>query len=147
MSKSPLQAQAAQPLLRFAVRITPIRGTDALATRRFLCRFNEFLGRADLYFGGESWLFVVRSESRDLTVADQVEVLNWILEDELGASVAISPLTHCVADDLNEKSVWLQANRHDLAVAAINWLYRWDRIDAGMFFRILSRGAVTNVQQ
>ncbi len=147
MSKLTTTTQAAQPFLRFAVRITPTRGADAAVLRQFVGRFDEFLAQADLYFGGSPWLFVVRSDSRDLTVADQVEILNWILEDEIGASAAISPLTRCVADDLNEDSAWLLANRQDLAVAAINWLYRWDRIDAGMFFRILARGAVTQVHQ
>ena len=147
MRKLPMSTQAVQPFVRFAGRITPTRGADAEVLRKFVGRFDEFLASADLYFGGSPWLFVVHSDSRDLTVTDQVEILNWILEDELGASVAISPLTRCVADDLNEDSAWLLANRQDLAVAAINWLYRWDRIDAGMFFRILARGAVTQVRQ
>ncbi|MCV2351098.1 hypothetical protein [Paucibacter sp. Y2R2-4] len=142
--QTPHQTHALE-LQRFAIRVTPMRGADAKVIRRFGQRLDEYLLQRNLYFTGTPWVAIIRSNKRDLTVVDQIELLAWVLEDELCASVCLSPLTHCVATELGAEIAWVKVNRMDLTVAATHWLYRWGHLDASAVLRILESNRVTQV--
>jgi hypothetical protein len=134
-----------EELKRFAIRVTPLRGADAAGIRSFGRRLDDYLVQRDLYFTGTPWVALVRSATRHLTVVDQVELLAWVLEDELCASVSLSPLTHCVATEVGPHTAWVHAPRLDLTVAATHWLYRWGHLDAKKALQILARNRSTCV--
>lgn len=86
-------AKTLEPKLGFTVWIEPRTGIAPAAQAAFMRRMEDYLDARDLQFDGAPLRAVIWSPERSLSATDQVELLDWLIDDAAVCTASVSPLT------------------------------------------------------
>jgi len=123
--------------LGFTVWIEPRPGTT-FAEEGALARRLEDYGRArDLFFGGAPLCAVVFTEDRSLTASDQADLIDWLIDDPIVRSVAVSPLSSVIGRPASRGDGYLKVHTTDLTLIGVTLLYRNRALSGELYLRLL----------
>ena len=133
-------AKHPEPLLGFFVHIEPRPGFT-LAEGRALDRgIQDYAEDHQLELGGDQLVQIVSAQHRSLSVTDQVDFIDWLIDRPGVSVVRISTLT-AKLDRSDEQLVWQTGAARisvcDLGVIGLTILYRARRITADLYLQIL----------
>ena len=133
--------------LGFTAWIQPRPGLYPSAESAFARRLEDYLAERNLSMTGGPLCLVLWSDERSLSAIDQVDFIEWLVNDPIVPTVVLSPLnerTDAVAD---RRAGWLRVDVMDMNLIPVTWLYRIHRISADQYLQILGgfvRPAVTH---
>ena len=131
--------EAAESLHGFEIRIHPSPILTPDAQDRFVQRYDNFLSDHRLQWEGEVLWRFISSPIRDLTVSDQVNLLSWMMNDDIRPNVQLGDLQDAAGiPDPAQVDQWVWTWHADPALAALLLLYRQGRIKASLFWQILT---------
>ena len=139
-------ARALEPRLGFTVWIEPKTGMTPAAESAFTRRLDDYMTARDLQFDGAPLRFVVRSPARSLTPIDQVDLLDWLIDDPAMCTATFSPLVRRQDQPADRDDGYLPVRASDTALIGLTPLYRARRVSAEQYIQILGgfiRPAVT----
>lgn len=123
--------------LGFTAWIQPRSGLHPSAEFAFSRRLEDYLAERNLSMTGGPLCLVLWSKERSLSAIDQVDFIDWLVNDPIVPTVGLSPLnerTDVVAD---RRAGWLRADVMDINLIPVTWLYRIHRISADQYLQIL----------
>jgi hypothetical protein len=132
-------SESAESLHGFEICIFPSPTVTPDAQDRFVQRYDNFLSDHRLQWEGKVLRRFISSPERDLSVSDQVNLLSWMMNDNIRPNVQLGALRFALGtpdSDLADQWVW--AWHADPALAALLLLYRQGRIRASLFWQILT---------
>ena len=134
--------ESAESLHGFEIRIHPSPILTPDAQDRFVQRYDNFLSDHRLQWEGDVLRRFISSPARALTVSDQVNLLSWMMNDDIRPNVQLGDLQDVavISDpDLADKlDCWVWTWHADPALTALLLLYRQGRIKASLFWQILT---------
>ena len=77
----------------FTVWIEPRPGTTFAEQGALARRLEDYGAPRDLLIGGSPLCAVIFAEDRSLTASDQVDLIDWLIDDPIVRAVAVSPLS------------------------------------------------------
>lgn len=129
---------AAQAPLGFSVWITPTRGATPAELHKLEDRIDAYCVEHGLERSGTHRQMLVWSEDRSLTLADQVDLLLWLIGEYGTHEVAVGALqSHSGRPSEHGRLPALQARFGDLDLIAITWLFRAGRLGAAQAAEML----------
>ncbi len=123
--------------LGFTVWIEPNAGLSELAQIRFQRRLEDHLQGQDLVMGGGPLCGVISSPGRDVSAADQVELINHLVDDSAVRSLRISPIAVDLGEPAPREAGYLEVRALDLAVIGLTLLHRTRGVDAQTYLQLL----------
>lgn len=133
--------------LGFTAWLQPRPGLHPSAESAFARRLEDYLSERSLSMTGGPLCLVLWSGERSLSAIDQVDFIEWLVNDPIVPTVVLSPLNECT-DVVADRGVgWLRADVMDINLIPVSWLYRIHRISADQYLQILGgfvRPAVTH---
>jgi hypothetical protein len=129
-----------EPLLGFIVQIEPRPGFTLAEARELDRRLEDYAEAHELELGGDQLVQTVSAEHRSLSATDQVDLLDWLIDQPGISVVRISTLTARL-DRSDAQTVWqagaAQVSVCDMGVIGLTILYRARRITAELYLQIL----------
>jgi hypothetical protein len=139
----------AEPQYGFLLHIEPCPGFTLGEARELDRRIQDCAEAHELELQGGQLLHIVSSEDRSLTATDQVDLMDWLINQSGISVVRLSTLTEQL-DPSQLRSVWqagyAQASVCDLGLIGLSILYRARRITAELYLQILG-GFVRKVER
>ena len=133
-------AKHTEPLLGFFVHIEPRPGFTVAEARALDRHIQDYAEAHELELGGDQLVQIVSAEHRSLSATDQVDFMDWLIDQPGVSVVRISTLTTRL-DWSDAQSVWQAGAAHmsvcDLGVIGLTILYRARRISADLYLQIL----------
>ena len=131
--------EAAESLHGFEIRIYPSPILTPDAQDRFVQRYDNFLSDYRLQWEGDVLRRFISSPIRDLTMSDQVNLLSWMMNDDIRPNVQLGAMQDAAGiPDPAQVDQWVWTWHADPALAALLLLYRQGRIKASLFWQILT---------
>jgi len=128
----------AEPTLGFTIWITLRRGISPQAEQVFERSLADYMDSRDLQWWGTHLCATVRSDDRDLTESDQVDLLLWLVEGVTPTTVEIGPLSPGTGMPARRDSLAVvRAQSSDLMLIPMIWLYRAGRVNAKQVLEML----------
>jgi hypothetical protein len=128
------------PLLGFIVQIEPRPGFTLAESRDLDRRLQDYSEAHELELGGDHFVRTVSAEHRSLSATDQVDLLDWLIDQPGISVVRISTLTSRL-DRSDAQAVWqvgaAQVSVCDMGLIGLTILYRARRITAELYLQIL----------
>lgn len=133
-------AKHAEPHLGFLLQIEPRPGFTMAEARQLDRAVQDYAEAHEFDLGGGQLVLVVSAEDRSLTVTDQIDFMDWLIDQPGISCVRVSTLTSKL-DASDARSVWQSGAAHlsvcDLGVIGLTILYRARRITADLYLQIL----------
>ena len=129
-------------LLSFEIRLRMQPGITLRQELSFERELGLYLLERELVGEGGPLAMSIRSDSRDLTVTDQVDLLAWLMSSapvataEVAAQAQVDRGDHLKAGDARSNEV-IRACHSDLALTPLLELYRLGRIRADLVAEVL----------
>ena len=131
--------ESAESLHGFEIRIHPSPILTPDAQDRFVQRYDNFLSDHRLQWEGDVLRRFISSPVRDLSVSDQVNLLSWMMNDDIRPNVQLGPLQEAAGiPGPDSADQWVLTWHADPALPALLLLYRQGRIKASLFWQILT---------
>jgi hypothetical protein len=105
--------------------------------RRVCHALEDYGDERDLVLVGTQLLWTVSSAERSLTETDQVELLDWLIDQPLVGEVVLMPLTGRLDGAASEADGFVNLRRSDLCTVALTLLYRCRRLKPAMYLQVL----------
>ena len=140
-------ATSPELLLGFTAWIQPRPGLHPSAESAFARRLEDYLAERNLSMTGGPLCLVLWSDERSLSAIDQVDFIEWLVNDPIVPTVVLSPLSERTDAAADRRAGWLRADVMDVNLIPVTWLYRIHRISADQYLQILGgfvRPAVTH---
>jgi hypothetical protein len=115
--------------LGFSVRIIPCAGATEAMVRRFCHALEDYGDERELVLAGTQLLWTASSAERSLTETDQVELLDWLIDQPLVGEVVLMPAS--------EADGFVRLRRSDLCTVGLTLLYRSRRLTPAMYLQVL----------
>jgi uncharacterized protein YggL (DUF469 family) len=129
-----------EPNLGFLLQLEPRPGFMVAEARQLERAIEDYAEAHGLDLGGSQLVQIVSAGARSLTVTDQVDFMDWLLDQPGISGVRVSTLTSKL-DISDARSVWQAGAAHlsvcDLGVIGLTILYRARRITADLYLQIL----------
>jgi hypothetical protein len=141
------KANPPEAYLGFTAWIQPRPGLHPSAESAFARRLEDYLSERNLSMTGGPLCLVLWSEERNLSAIDQVDFIEWLVNDPIVPTVVLSPLNEHTDGVADRSAGWLRADVMDVNLIPVTWLYRIHRISADQYLQILGgfvRPAVTH---
>ena len=133
-------ARSSEPRLGFLLHIKPRPGFTLDQAKALERGIEDYAHSHALELNGHQLVRTVSAEDRSLTAADQVDFIDWLIEQPAINAVSISALTQRL-DTKDSTSVWqagaAEASVCDVGVIGLTILYRAGRITAALYLQIL----------
>lgn len=133
-------AKHVEPHLGFLLQLEPRPGFTMAQARQLDRAIEDYAEAHELDLGGSQLVQIVSAEDRSLTVTDQVDFMDWLIDQPGISCVRVSTLTSKL-DISDARSVWQAGAAHvsvcDLGVIGLTILYRARRITADLYLQIL----------
>ena len=123
--------------LGFTVWIEARPGVTAVEQNAFLRRLQDYLDDHELQIIGGPLHAVVFAEDRSLTATDQVDLLDWLIDDPLVRTVAVSPLSPRLDQPAGREAGYLSVRATDLTLIGLTLLYRNRSLSAELYLQLL----------
>jgi hypothetical protein len=123
--------------LGFTVWIEVRPRTTVAEQNAFMRRLQDHAEAQDLLLAGGPLCALVYSEDRSLTATDQVNLLDWLIDDPVVRAVAISPLSPRREGAGPREAGFLQVRATDLSLIGLTLLYRSRSLPAETYLQIL----------
>ena len=139
-------AKTRDACLNFTVWIEPRTGLTPAEEFAFTRRLYDYMTARDLQVDGAPLRVVVRSPDRSLTPTDQVDMLDWLMDDPALCTATVSPLMRQLDRPANRDDGYLRVRATDMVLIGLTPLYRARRVNAEQYIEILGgfiRPAVT----
>lgn len=133
--------------LGFTAWIQPRPGLHPSVESAFARRLEDYLSERSLSMTGGPLCLVLWSQDRSLSATDQVDFIEWLVNDPIVPTVVLSPLSERTDVVADRGAGWLRADVMDMNLIPVTWLYRIHRISADQYLQILGgfvRPAVTH---
>lgn len=133
--------------LGFTAWIQPRPGLHPSVESAFVRRLEDYLSERSLSMTGGPLCLVLWSQERSLSATDQVDFIEWLVNDPIVPTVVLSPLSERTDVVADRGAGWLRADVMDMNLIPVTWLYRIHRISAEQYLQILGgfvRPAVTH---
>jgi hypothetical protein len=130
----------AEPHLGFLLQIEPRPAFTVAEARQLDRAVEDYVEAHELDLGGGQFVLIVSADDRSLTATDQVDFMDWLIDQPGISGVRVSTLTSKL--DISEAhSVWQAGAAHisvcDLGVIGLTILYRARRVTADLYLQIL----------
>jgi hypothetical protein len=126
-----------QPQLGFTLWIDHRPGLSIAAETEFSRRLEDYLTERELLMNGGPLRALIWSAERSLSATDQVDLLDWLIDDPVVRAVSLSPLSRRLDRPADRDAGALRAGATDLTLIALTLLYRSRRVSAEQYLRIL----------
>lgn len=134
----PLDLEQPAPALGFTVWVHLARPASAAEVKLFRYGLDRYLETNELARSLNPLHMLVWSAERSLTVADQVDLLTWLIVDGRAAAVEIGDLqTHMGLPASRDRVRMLPARPADHSVLTVTSLYRTGQLEAEQFVEML----------
>jgi hypothetical protein len=133
--------------LGFTAWIQPRPGLHPSVESAFVRRLEDYLSERNLSMTGGPLCLVLWSEERSLSATDQVDFIEWLINDPIVPTVVLSPLSERTDVVADRRAGCLRTDVMDMNLIPVTWLYRIHRISADQYLQILGgfvRPAVTH---
>ena len=130
-------AKMLEPMLGFTVWIEPRTGMAPAAQAAFMRRMEDYLDARDLQFDGAPLRGVMWSPERSLSATDQVELLDWLIDDSAVCTASVSPLARHPTGPASCADGYVLVRAADTANVALSLPYRARRVSAELYLQIL----------
>ena len=107
------------------------------AQAAFMRRMEDYLDARDLQCDGAPLRAVIWSPDHSLSATDQVELLDWLIDDAAVCTASVSPLMRHSAEPASFADGYVLVRAADTAIAALSLLYRARRVSAELYLQIL----------
>lgn len=125
----------------FSLWITLTRGISLRDEQRFERELADYLDARDLQWWGTHLHAAIWGAERELTEADQVDLLVWLIDNFTPTVVRIGPLgplgDRLTPTSRTDSMPVVRALFSDLTVIPISWLYRAGRANARQVLEML----------
>jgi hypothetical protein len=108
---------------------------DAEAT--FSRRLEDYMVARGLQLVGAPLRAVVWSPDRSLTATDQVDLLDWLIDDPAVQAAMVSPLGRQLGQPAHRDDGYIRVCSTDMALIGLTLLYRARRVGAELYLQIL----------
>lgn len=129
-----------EPQLGFIVQIEPRPGFTVGEARALDRRIQDYAEAHELDFSGDQLVHIVSADDRSLSATDQVDLMDWLIDQPGISFVRISTLTGKL-DRSDAQAVWQAGFAHvsvyDMGLIGLTILYRARRITADLYLQIL----------
>jgi len=123
--------------LGFTVWIEARPRVTAVEQNAFMGRLQDYAEAHDLLLGGGPLAALVSSDDRSLTATDQVDLLDWLIDDPLVMAVAVSPLSPRLEQPAGREAGYLSVRATDLTLIGLTLLYRNRSVSAELYLQLL----------
>ena len=130
-------AKTLEPRLGFTVWIEPRTGMSPAAQAAFMRRMEDYLDARALQCDGAPLRAMIWSPDHSLSATDQVELLDWLIDDAAVCTASVSPLMRHSAEPASFADGYVLVRVADTAIAALSLLYRARRVSAELYLQIL----------
>lgn len=130
------RSQRTEPHLGFTLQLEPRPGAPLRELRTLERSLEDYALAHELVLSGHQLHFVVTAAERSLTAADQVGLLNWLIDQSGHIGVRVSPLTRRPAG-ASPQDGYLHARVADVAMIGLTILYRCGRVAPELYLQIL----------
>jgi len=121
----------------FTVWIAPRPGTTLAEQGALARRLEDYGAPRDLMIGGSPLCAVVFAEDRSLTARDQADLIDWLIDDPIVRSVAVSPLSSAIDRPTRRAEGYLKVQATDLTLIGVTLLYRNRALSAELYLQLL----------
>ena len=126
-----------EPRLGFVVEVQAAPGVTHAGAQRFGRALHDYFDAHDLSAHGTQLRWAVNAPDHSLSVADQADLLDWVVDQEQVALARVSTLT-TRPDPLSDfDGGWLTLCRLDPCVVAATTLYRFGRVVPELYLHAL----------
>jgi hypothetical protein len=126
-----------EPLLGFTLWIEPVPHQSSADRTQFAREIDDYAAEQGLVLDGQMLRTVVAGADRSLTLADQVDLVDWLSHHPSVRRIAISPLTEQLDRPARREDGALMVCAVDLETIGATLLYRLRRITPEMYVHIL----------
>jgi uncharacterized protein YggL (DUF469 family) len=123
--------------LGFTVWIEARPRVTAAEQNAFMRRLQDYAEAHDLQLGGGPLAALVFADDRSLTATDQVDLLDWLIDDPLVMAVAVSPLSPRLEQPAGREAGYLSVRATDLTLIGLALLYRNRSLPAELYLQLL----------
>jgi hypothetical protein len=121
----------------FTVWIEPRPGAAIAEQTSFARRLEDYGEARDLLIGGGPLCAVVFAEHRSLSAIDQVDLIDWLIDDPIVRSVAVSPLSTAIDRPASRADGYLRVQATGLTLIGATLLYRNRALSAELYLQLL----------
>ena len=130
-------SRSSSQYLGFTVWIEARPRVTAAEQNAFLRRLQDYADAHDLLLGGGPLAALVFADDRSLTATDQVDLLDWLIDDPLVRTVAVSPLSPRLDQPAGREAGYLSVRATDLTLIGLTLLYRNRSLSAELYLQLL----------
>lgn len=126
-----------EPKLGFSVRIEPRPGLTEREGRRLLQALEEYFEAHGLAAEGTQLQWLVYSDERSLSETDQVDLLDWLVDQPGVSEVLLMPLTARRDRPGALRDGFLALRTSELCTVGLTLLYRCRRLTPALYLQVL----------
>ena len=130
-------AKTREDRLGFTVWIEPRTGMVPADEAELTRRLEDYMAARGLQLGGAPLRALVCSPDRSLSAADQVDLLDWLIDDPAIRTAMVSPLGRQLDHPANRDDGYVLVRTTDTALPGLTQLYRSRRVNAELYLQIL----------
>jgi len=123
--------------LGFTVWIEPRPGTTFAEQGALARRLEDYGAPRDLMIDGSPLCAAVFAEDRSLSASDQADLIDWLIDDPIVRSVAVSPLSSELGRPASRAEGYLKVQATDLTLIGVTLLYRNRALSAELYLQLL----------
>ena len=132
--------EVANSTQQFVVHLGGRRGVTPEQVRALERGLADYAQRHDLALDARHGAIVVTSADRELTASDQVELIDWLIDQPAVCMLSLGPITN--GDPAVERpAALLMVNVLDLSVIGVTLLYRAGSLCPELYLQILRDSA------
>lgn len=120
----------------FAVELRLLDGVSDHLKRELVQRLRARAEQRDLRIGGDLLAFTVEAEGRDLAVADQAEMVNWLLDLPGIGLLRLGALSTAAERSGSPPQASVVVNVTDSAMVPLTMLYRCGRVPPEQYLQL-----------
>lgn len=125
-----------EPHRAFTIGVEVVPGTTLAEARTLERRIEDYADAHELQIAGHHLTYVVSAAERSLSAVDQVDLLDWLIDQPGVRNVRLSPLALSDTPAAWSEGFLLVASC-DVPVIGLKLLYRCRRITAEQYLQIL----------
>ena len=126
-----------EPRLGFTLHLEPRPGFTAGQGKDLERRIADYAEAHEIEVSGHQLSYVVHSSERSLTASDQVDLIDWLIDQPGMSYVCLSPLLERGDRPVGREAGFMLVSPCDHALIGLTLLYRCRRVSAELYLQIL----------
>lgn len=127
--------------LQFIVHVEARRGATPEELSRFEDALAAYADRHGLVLDARMGAILVTACEGDVTVTDQVQLLDWLFDQSAVGTVHLGPITQGFSSMAQRQAVLVAVRRLDILVIGVSLLYRSRNLAPQLYLQVLLEAA------